>query len=201
MKITKPGIGLLAGLLFLLSLSGCVSERVAVENLSEVGPEEVMVVGRIELIPRLEQADQQLDNIGSEHLRNTLYVVTDETWREKKGLVSSGDECFTTKFGENFYIKGGNKPFYLLEGVFYTRAVANLLEYATLPGGLKVELQPKDKAVYVGTIRYTRNEYFDITKAEIIDDYDRTNAAFRKKFGAKYNLRKALAVPIKGAKS
>ncbi len=196
MKLNKPGIGLLVVLLSLLFLSGCVSSRAPVESLSDVSPDEVIVVGRIELTPRLELLDQQLDNIGSEHLRNMLYVVTDEKWREKTGLMSSGDEYFETKLGENFYIKGSNKPFYFLEGIFYTRAVRNLLEYATLPGGLKVELQPKDKAVYVGTIRYTRNEYFDITKAEIVDDYDRTNAAFKKKFGAKYNLRKALVVPI-----
>lgn len=34
-------------------------------------------------------------------------------------------------------------------------------------------------------------------RAEIVDDYERANAPFKKKFGAKYNLRKALAVPVR----
>lgn len=183
--------------LLLLSLAGCVSSRPAVESLADVGAGEVIVVGRVDLTPPLEAADQHLDSLGSGRMKNKLYVVTDTKLRVKQGPVSSGDEYFETVLGEPFYIKGGNKPFYMLEGVIYTEASQAGVESVYLPGGLKVDVQPNDKAVYIGKLHYVRNEYFDIVKAEIVDDYDRANAAFKKKFGAKYNLRKALAVPVR----
>jgi hypothetical protein len=42
------------------------------------------------------------------------------------------------------------------------------------------KLRPGDKAVYVGTIRYQRNEYNAITKVSYINDYANANAMFRK---------------------
>jgi molybdopterin synthase catalytic subunit len=60
-----------------------------------------------------------------------------------------------------------------------------------------VSLKPGDRAVYIGTVRYHRNEFWEITKVAIVDDYDRANADFRKKFGAKTPLRKALLTPAK----
>lgn len=189
------GYGLLA--ICLLSLTGCVSSRPAVESLADVSAGEVIVVGRVELSPPLEGIEQNLDSMGSGRMKNKLYVVTDEKLRVKEGPIGSGDEYFEATLGDFFYIKGNNKPFYMLEGVIYTSVTNGGIDYVYLPGGLKVDIQPGDKAVYIGKLRYVRNEYFDITKAEVLDDYDRANAAFKKKFGAKYNLRKALVVPVR----
>ena len=73
-------------------------------------------------------------------------------------------------------------------------------ERAYLPGGLKIDIRPCDRAVYIGTIRYYRNEYFDITKAEINDDFSKENAAFKKKFGSKFPLKKRIVQILKGEK-
>lgn len=69
-------------------------------------------------------------------------------------------------------------------------------EQAWLPGGLKVDVKPGDKAVYMGTIRYHRNEFMDITKVEIKDHFGAESAAFKKKFGDSMVLRKRLAVLV-----
>lgn len=184
--------------LFLAAMAGCVHTRPAVDSVSEVGTQEVMVVGRIDLIPPLTDADQNLHGIGSGRYKNKVYVITDDKWRDKDGEIASGDELFETLLGETFYIKGSNKPFYFLTGLLYTDVRSDgSREYVNLPGGVKIDIHPGDKAVYIGDIRFTRNEYFDITHAQIIDDYDRANAAFKKKYGVKYNMRKALAIPIK----
>jgi len=37
------------------------------------------------------------------------------------------------------------------------------LNRAYFPGGLKVSMEPGDKAVYIGTVQY-RNEFFEVTK-------------------------------------
>ncbi len=51
--------------------------------------------------------------------------------------------------------------------------------------------------IYIGTIQYHRNEFFEVTKSAIVDDYERANAEFKKKFGTKHPLRKALLTPVK----
>jgi hypothetical protein len=68
---------------------------------------------------------------------------------------------------------------------------------AYFPGGLRVSLRSGDKAVYVGTVRYYRDEFWNFSKVTIVDDYDRANAEYRKKFGGKIALRKALVTPVK----
>jgi len=65
------------------------------------------------------------------------------------------------------------------------------------PGGLKASIKAGDKAVYIGTVQYHRNEFFDISKVSIVDDYERANTEFKKRFGTKYTLRKALLTPAK----
>jgi hypothetical protein len=181
-----------------MAMAGCAS-RVAVDDLSAVATQEVIVVGRIELTPPLTDEDQILHGIGTGKFKNKVFVITSEEWYDKQGGIEPGDDAFEATLGEPFYIKGPNKPFYFLTSVIYTEVSSKgAMRNVNLPGGVKIDLRNKDKAVYIGTIRYTRNEYFDITRAEINDDYDRANAAFKKKFGAKYNLRKALAVPMRG---
>ncbi|MFZ2541338.1 MAG: hypothetical protein WAW75_06135 [Gallionella sp.] len=38
-------------------------------------------------------------------------------------------------------------------------------------------------------------EFFEVTKVSIVDDYDRAGTEFKKKFGAKHTLHKALQHP------
>ncbi len=188
----------LSGVLLLTAMAGCTAPRPAVDDVSTVGSQEVIVVGRIELTPPLTDGDQILKGIGTGKFKNKVFVITNEEWQDKQGGIELGDDFFEATLGEPFYIKGPNKPFYFLSSVIYTEVSSNgAMRNVNLPGGVKIELRSKDKAVYIGTIRYTRNEYFDITRAEINDDYDRANAAFKKKFGVKYSLRKALAVPMR----
>lgn len=188
----------LSGALLLMAMAGCTAPRPAVDDVSTVGSQEVIVVGRIELTPSLTDEDQILKGIGTGKFKNKVFVITNEEWQDKQGGIELGDDFFEATLGEPFYVKGSNKPFYFLTGVIYTDVSSKgAMQNVNLPGGVKIELRSNDKAVYIGTIRYTRNEYFDITRAEINDDYDRANAAFKKKFGVKYNLRKALAAPIK----
>ncbi len=189
----------LAATLAALGLAGCATEHPAVDNLTQVTANEVIVVGRIEVSPPLDDKDQVLHGIGTGRFKNKVYVATGEQWREKAGRLESGDEYFEATLGEPFYINGGEKPFYMLTGIIYTTVTSDgAMDTVNLPGGLKVNFHAGDRAVYIGTLRYTRNDYFDITKAQIIDDYARANAAFKKKFGVKYDLKKAdVSVHIK----
>lgn len=187
--------------LLLIIVAGCAHRRPDVRDISQVGSKNVMVVGRIELTPPLDKKDQILHGIGTGGARNKAYVITSEKWKIKEGALGRGDVYFEATLGKPFYIKENDKPFYFLTEQIFTVLSDGAREYVNLPGGVKINIHHGDKAVYIGTLRFTRNEYFDITKAQIIDDYKHANAAFKKKFGVKYNMRKALAIPIQSKKS
>ena len=57
---------------------------------------------------------------------------------------------------------------------------------------IEVDIRPGDKAVYVGTLRLHRDEFHEVTKAELRDDYNEAMAEYRKRFAGEPLPRKAL---------
>jgi hypothetical protein len=182
-----------------LVIAGCATPRKAVSSLAELGSDEAVLVGRIEMVPPLQKGEQKLQGLFVEDMRNRAYFMTDDHWREVQGEPSISDYRghVGEEFGKTFSVAIPMKPIYVLKGIMYLHFTNNRWEQAWLPAGLKVDVQPGDKAVYMGTVRYHRNEFMDITKVEVIDDFDREKAGFAKKFGARNVLRKKLATAVK----
>jgi hypothetical protein len=191
----------LAGALLLLgALGACVGPaREPVDSLSGLNGGETVVVGRIELVPPLRKNEQKLKGLGTGNFENKIILIADEQNRALTDEPGMSDYAGRIEaiLGKNFFVRSDSKPFYILGGMMYLDLGGREMNRAYFPGGLKVSIKPGDKAVYVGTVRYHRNEFFEITKAAVIDDYDRANAEFKKKFGAKYPLRKALLTAVK----
>jgi hypothetical protein len=57
---------------------------------------------------------------------------------------------------------------------------------------MEFDVRPGDKAIYVGTLRLYRDEFHEVTKAELRDDYGAATAEFRKRFAGEPLPRKAL---------
>lgn len=184
----------------MLLLGACVGPaREPVDSLSGLNGGETVVVGRIELVPPLRKNEQKLKGLGTGNFENKIILIADGQYRtltDEPGMADYAGRI-EAKFGQTFFVRSDNKPFYILGGMMYLDLGGSEMNRAYFPGGLKVSLKPGDKAVYVGTVQYHRNEFFEITKATVIDDYGRANAEFKKKFGAKYPLRKALLTTVK----
>jgi hypothetical protein len=58
-----------------------------------------------------------------------------------------------------------------------------------------VALQPQDRAVYMGTLRYARDEFFDVRGVEILDDSDRGAADYQRRFAGGPELTSRLVTP------
>ncbi len=188
-----------AGLL-LVALGACVGPaREPVDSLSGLDRDETVVVGRIEIVPPLRKDEQKLQGLGTGRFENKIILITDDQDRTLTKEPEMADYAgrIEATLGKNFFVRSSSKPFFILGGMMYLDLGGREMNRAYFPGGLKVSLKPGDRAVYVGTVQYHRNEFFEITKASIIDDYDRANAEFKKRFGAKYPLRKALLTATK----
>ena len=199
-RLTLARVRLAASLLLLGALSACVgAAREPVDSLSGLGGDETLVVGRIEIVPPLRKDEQKLKGLGTGNFENKVFLLTDDHYRvlTEEPVMADYAGRIEAILGKNFFVRSNSKPFFILGGMMYLDLGGREMNRAYFPGGLKASLKPGDKAVYVGAVQYHRNEFFEITKATIVDDYDRTNAEFKKKFGAKTPLRKALLTPVK----
>lgn len=184
-------------LLLIGALSACAGPaREPVESLSELQGGDTIVVGRMELVPPLHKDEQRIKGLNSSAFENKIFVITDEQNRvlTKEPEVADYTGRIEATLGKNFFVRSNSKPFFIIGGMMYLDLGGNEMNRAYFPGGMKVSIKPGDKAVYIGTVQYHRNEFFEITKITINDDYESANTEFKKKFGARISLHKALLV-------
>jgi hypothetical protein len=187
-------------LLLTALLSACAGPpRLPLHKLSELKPGETIVVGRVELVPPLAADEQQLNAMGSGYLRNLFYLITSDKYHRLTAEPSDSDYSgrIEATLGKDFTVRSSDKPFYIIAGSMTTDTGNNSGDKAYFPGGLEVPIRPGDKAIYIGTLRYYRDEFMNVKKTVLVDDYARANAEFRKTYGARYSLRKALVRLVK----
>lgn len=191
---------LLALLLATAALAGCVKPMVQVEDLSQVGQREVIVVGRVELVPPLKPGEQDIKLMGPYNDENQYFFFINSKRVEIPDTVEKTpyEDILQAKFGETFYVKNPQRPAHFTVMFVYMTLTRQMQERIWLPGNFVVEPQPGDRAVYMGTIRYHRNEFFDIEKVELVDEYDRERRAFQEKFGSGATLTRRLARSASG---
>jgi hypothetical protein len=186
-------------LLLALALGACAGPaRERVDGWSSVGAGETLVVGRIELVPPLRKGEQKIEALNSGSFENLVYLLADDKNRAlpDEPKTADYDGRIEATLEQAFFVRSSDHPFYILGGVLWLE-IGKGSNKAYFPGGLRVSLRSGDKAVYVGTVRYYRDEFWNFSKVTIVDDYDRANAEYRKKFGGKIALRKALVTPVK----
>ncbi len=197
MSPARVRLAILISVVALAACAGAARERV--DSLSALGGADTVVVGRIELVPPLRKDEQRIKGLGSGGYENKIFLIADERYRVLKGEPALADFSGRIEaiLGKDFFVRSESKPFFILGGVLFLDIGGREMNKAYFPGGLKVSIRPGDKAVYIGTLRYHRNEFFEISKVAIYDDYERANAEFKKQFGTRYPLRKALLTPAK----
>lgn len=188
-----------------LVLAGCgPTIEQPVTSLSEVGSDSVVVVGRLELDPPLRPGEQQIragtiDPLGvGDQMRDhgmLWFGHSAQTPTEKGEIVHS------PRLGELYFLALPKSTSYLLGGYIRVQFVTRMVSPRTvavdearieIPGGLRYDIRPGDKAIYVGTLRLHRDEFNEVVKADIIDDYETAAAEFKKRFGPGTTLRKAV---------
>jgi hypothetical protein len=175
-----------------LALAGCVPSALApVSSADGVGSGETIIVGRVELVPPLRKGEQRLTAIGTGSYENKMLLLTGERDRPLPADPKIADyaDRIEAPLGGHFFVRSRSAPFYIQGGIVL---LDSAMSRARFPGGIRVALKEGDRAVYIGTLRYHRNEFFDITDVQVVDEYAAANAEYLKKFGAGVPLSKAL---------
>ena len=186
--------------LLALAAGACApAPRAPADGGQPAGTDETIVVGRVELVPPLRKGEQRLRGLGTGQYENRIFLLTDERARTLPPEPALADYAgrIEATLGSHFFVRSRNAPFYILGGVLFLEAGGSGMSRARFPGGLQVALRPGDKAVYIGTLRYERDEFFAVRKVTVVDEYAAAGAEFRNKFGGGATLRKALMTPVK----
>lgn len=104
------------------------------------------------------------------------------------------------ELGRDFYVsQRRTKELYYSGSIVLTRSTARSPDpdWIELPGGIKFSVDSRDRAIYLGTIRYHRDAYNGITDVEFVDEYKRANREYVKRFGEEIKLRPAFPQPVK----
>lgn len=181
-------------------LAGCApAPRAPLTSLDALGRDEIVLVGRVELVPALRKGEQKIRGMVVGDFENRLYLMLDEKLRAlpQDPRVADFAGRIEAPIGGTFFVRSQAAPFYVLGGILFLEIGGSGMQRVYFPGGLHVAVKPGDKAVYIGTLRYHRDEFFEITRVSVVDEYREANAEFAGKFGGGAVLRKALMTRAK----
>lgn len=191
-----------------LFLTGCgPTPQKPVTGVSEIGPDSVVVVGRLELDPPLRPNEQQIragtiDPFGvGDTMRDHGFL-----WfsRSAETPPEKGEIVLNPRLGELYflpvpksapYMVGGYIPLQFNTRLTGPRSVTVDDARIEISGGLRYDIRPGDKAIYVGTLRLHRDEFNEVIKAYVVDEYEAAAVEFKKRFGPGTELRKAIPRP------
>ncbi|MDH5601143.1 MAG: hypothetical protein OEY78_07550 [Gammaproteobacteria bacterium] len=168
-------------------------------SLSAVKKDEVIVVGRISLSPKLEKDEQELDpkgvwdvmGYGSKNKNRSMITFN------SKPVADGYKYVINPELGKVFFFSVPRNLKYIVDGEILITFSRYSSDKVILPTGFKLNIKPSDKAVYIGDLHYKRDDFNSITQVQLKDNYKKARSLFRKKFGKKYKLRKALIKRIK----
>lgn len=201
-SLNKNHTVFIVGLLALL-LQSCISMPHVykkIDSYKQLKRNEVILVGSISLRPKLKQSEQKLtsDSIflaGNYKDRKMNHFVME--FNDKK-VVSNSKSIINSELDKLFFINIPKKMKYVVNGEIRLEFMPG---YSTasmkLPAWLKLDIKPTDRAIYVGDLIYTRDDFNSITRVKLKDNYKRAVKRFKKKFGRNAKLRKSLFKTMK----
>lgn len=199
LNIKKSLIAL--SLLSLTILQGCSGVTLLKEAnaLNEVGRDEILITGSIELIPKLMEDEQHLNLSGSFDILDYAGIFRNKCIIQvnSSAKIDAEKTIINPTLGETFFFKiPRNSPYLVAGNIQMEFGGITLNSGVLLPMGLKLDIKKKDKAIYIGHFKYTRDDFNSVIKVELLDNYSKALKDFKRKFGRNKKLRKSLARPI-----
>lgn len=181
--------------------ASCVSVSEDVGSVREMDGDSVILVGKIEIVPPIKVEEQKVlagwDPFNTKrHFLGRAVLFTSDTaqYRERTG------NALNPPLEETYFIKLPRSHRYVVKGsvtmalVSRSASARSGFDQAELmfPVPIELDVRPGDKAIYVGTLRLYRDEFHEVTKAELRDDYAGAMTEFRSRFAGEPLPRKAL---------
>ena len=178
------------------ALAGCLPTTDTVADSLSQSRDRVILVGSFEITPKIEQRFSG---------RSSLFGTAEEFAGDRiiTGFIPSGTTVtktiFSTPFAgathsvplDNLYFIEVPRTAIVLKDSQYLLSDAGV-DDIRLPGGLFSTSSPTAQVVYIGTVRFARDDFYAITDVRVIDRYAQAAAAVRSRYGANVTIAKAL---------
>lgn len=181
----------------LLVLAGCTLPVKLPDATSDTAPPgRVILVGKIEIDPPMEGHEQSTEwnVIGDGAILNRISMATGPQpvpLQPNAYRMADWKDHISARWGETFIVTAPRHPRTWLRGGMM-RVDMSASGEVWFPGGWYFDVPEGANAVYIGTLRYSRGDFYRIRKVEVRDEYRAALKAFREKFGAGASLNKAL---------
>lgn len=158
-----------------LLLQACALPRALPEATDlRAGASEVVVIGKIELVPPLDPRHEQRTHwnvVGEKRILGRVWIATGASPRPVKAPdldASDFQSSLEVPWGQPFMVKAPRQRTYINGGM----AHLDVLEQDRLwfPGGYYFDVPADARAVYIGTLRFHRNDFNTITRVEVVDE-------------------------------
>jgi hypothetical protein len=163
----------LAPLLLALLLQACaVPHALPPAAGLDAGTGDVVVIGKIELVPPLERGEQKSHwNVIGEDRMFRMWMATGPEFKPvDTGQLRAAEfqAAIEADWGRPFMLRMPRQRTFLNGGATFLDG----LERSQLwfPGGLYFDVPADARAVYIGTLRYHRNDFNTITRVEVVDE-------------------------------
>lgn len=162
----------------------------------KTGASEVVVIGKFELVPPINAEFEQRKHwnvIGEDRMLNHVLVATGAEYKPVDTSKLNGSDfssSLETKWGVPFMVKAPRQRTFLNGGVSHLNVAQQ--ERLWFPGGYYFDVPSGAGAVYIGTLRYTRNDFNTITKVEVIDERQDVVEALKKTGGSPLQVQTSL---------
>ena len=190
------------GLFILVVITGC-SGLPSLNNASELMDNEIVLVGRIELVPPLEKVEEATMSVKKENRKANAVFFIGQIPIENLSMpgMDAVKSAAAIDLGKDFYIRVPRSEKLIYSGTTTLAKITGGIvigdnatitsDSLVLPGGISFKVDKHDRALYFGTIRYHRDDYNAITNVKVIDKFSSTQKMFVKKFGDTLKLKRA----------
>lgn len=138
------------------------------------GAGEVVVIGKIELVPPIEARLEQKSHwnvVGDKRMLEHVWMATGAEPVAVTGPDMDASQFQSTlevPWGVPFMVRAPRQRTYLNGAVAYLDALHQ--DRLWFPGGLYFDVPAGARAVYIGTLRYYRNDFNVITRVDVVDE-------------------------------
>lgn len=173
---------LLPLLLSVLLLQACAIPQALPQATSlAAGDADVVVIGKIELVPPLEPGEQKSRwNVIGEKRMFRIWMATGAEFRPVRTSQVQASEfqsSLEADWGQPFMVKMPRQRTFFNGGLTFLDGVENAKLW--FPGGYYFDVPAGARAVYIGTLRFHRNDFNTITKVEVVDERRDVAAALK----------------------
>lgn len=179
-----------------LLLQACAMPRALPEATDlRAGDAEIVVIGKIELVPPIDPKFEQKSHwnvIGEKRMLGRIWMSTGAQYKPvKTSDLDAADfqESLEAQWGVPFMVKAPRHArTYFNGGLTHLNVIEQ--ERIWFPGGVYFDVPPGASAVYIGTLRFHRNDFNAITRVEVLDE--RKDIAAVLKTGSAADVRTSL---------